>query len=135
MPHTVRLTGCASNPATSMVKVWKVGAVKHGRKAVSTRVSAPGRVGTRSIGGTLFRIRRSRYGTADAPPTSPQDPRDAPSPGHHPRHVLGCHRLAGHTGLPLNVPKSRKTENAEYSGGNPGGGPQPSRIERMLARL
>jgi hypothetical protein len=56
IPHTVRLTGCANNPATIIVNVSKVGAVKHGRKVASTRVSAPGRVGTRSIGGTLFRL-------------------------------------------------------------------------------
>jgi hypothetical protein len=37
-----------------MVNVSKVGAVKHGRKVTSTRDSAPGRVGTRSIGGTLY---------------------------------------------------------------------------------
>jgi hypothetical protein len=39
-PHTVRLTGCANNPATIIVNVSKVGAVKHGRKVASTRDSA-----------------------------------------------------------------------------------------------
>jgi hypothetical protein len=55
MPHTVRRTGYANNPATSIVNVSKVGAVKHGLQVTSTRDSAPGTVGTRSIGGTLFR--------------------------------------------------------------------------------
>ena len=61
IPHTVRPAGCANSPAISIVNVWKVGAVKHGRKVTSTRVSAPGKVRTRSIGGTLFRLRQSCY--------------------------------------------------------------------------
>jgi hypothetical protein len=67
IPHTVRLTGCPNNPATIIVNVSKVGAVKHGRKVAS----APGRVGTRSIGGTLFRLRQSCY---KEPPMLHQQP-------------------------------------------------------------
>jgi hypothetical protein len=71
IPHTNRLTGCANNPATITVNVSKVGAVKHGRKVASTRHSAPGRVGTRSIGGTLFRLPQSCY---KEPPMFHQQP-------------------------------------------------------------
>ena len=57
--HTVRDTGWATNPATNAVNTSKVGAVKHDRNGSSTRESVAGRVRARSIGGTLFRYRRS----------------------------------------------------------------------------
>ena len=56
MPHTVRETGWATNPATNAVNTSKVGAVKHDRNGSSTRDSVAGRVRARSIGGHSFGI-------------------------------------------------------------------------------
>ena len=56
MPHTVRETGWATNPATNAVDVSKLGAVKHDRNGSSTRESVAGRVRSRSIGGTLYSV-------------------------------------------------------------------------------
>lgn len=61
IPHTVRATGWVSNPATSAVNTSTLGAVKHSRNGASTRQNVRGRVTPWSIGGTLFRHRRSCY--------------------------------------------------------------------------
>jgi hypothetical protein len=61
IPHTVRVPGWATNPATSQLKVVKVGAVKQPRKQASRSTSEGGRLHT-GIGG-LFPW---RVGAADA---------------------------------------------------------------------
>jgi len=98
MPHTVRDTGCATNPATNAVKVSNVGAVKHDRNGTSTRDNTPGRVRPWSIGGTLFRHRRSCYSEPPMLDTSPQDQHGAPSPaGPTPHRAHPPHPAAGTT--------------------------------------
>jgi len=77
IPHTVRSTGWATNPATSAVNVSNVGAVKHGRNDTSTRDSVDGRIKARSIGGTLFRRSRDQHRRCSTH-HSLEDPRDTP---------------------------------------------------------
>jgi hypothetical protein len=55
------LRTAATSPATNTTNVSKPGAVKHGRNGSSTRINDPGRLPTRSIGGTLLEeVRRQR---------------------------------------------------------------------------
>jgi hypothetical protein len=89
IPHTVRPAGCANSPATSIVNVWKVGAVKHGRKVTSTRVSAPGRgEDPEHRRNTLSFTAELLLGTADAPPIT-----------HHPAKINTARR--GSAGIPI----------------------------------
>ena len=56
MPQTVLPAGWAIIPTSRVANVVNVGVVKHGRNASSTRLSDPGRVGTRSIGGNSLQV-------------------------------------------------------------------------------
>src|SRR6185503_3789547 len=84
IPHTVRRRVCAIRPTTSPMKVWNVGAVKHGRNTARRPASEDGTVVPGSIDGSLsrgwYRNRRcfplqTPRSTNPVSPACPHDPR------------------------------------------------------------